>query len=153
MPTLGENPPLWKKEDLKTPTLGEDFPLWEERKGRMRNKNYKGRTEKRMLTKSKTVFKAYDPIQSAYADILEKRRDDIVEIRSNVVLEDFVMGDYMTDFVCVKVNGDLMVRECVYRKLLTRPSTLKLLDGSKEYWNRMGVTDWGLIIDAETTKE
>lgn len=119
----------------------------------MRNRNYKGRTEKRMLTKSKSVFKAYDPIQSAYADILEKRRDDIVEIRSNIVLDDFPMGDYMTDFVCVKVNGDLMVRECVYRKLLTRPSTLKLLDGSKEYWNRRGVSDWGIVTDAETIEE
>lgn len=118
----------------------------------MRNKNFKGRTEKKMLTKSKTVFKAYDPIQSAYADILEKR-DDIVEIRSNIVLDNFPLGDYMTDFVCVKVSGDLMVRECVYRKLITRPSTLKLLDGSKEYWNRRGVTDWGLVTDAETTKE
>lgn len=118
----------------------------------MRNKNFKGRTEKRMLTKCKDVFRAYDSIQSAYADVLEKR-DDIVEVRCNVVLDDFVMGDYMTDFVCVTKDGDLMVRECVYRKLISRPSTVKLLDASREYWSRRGITDWGLVIDAETNEE
>lgn len=38
----------------------------------MRKKNYKGRCEKRILPKCKTVFKSYDPIQNAYADILER---------------------------------------------------------------------------------
>ena len=57
--------------------------------------------------------------------------------------------EYMTDFVCIKTDGDLMVRECVYRKLLTKPLTIKLLDMSRDYWQRHGVTDWGLVIDAE----
>ena len=57
--------------------------------------------------------------------------------------------EYMTDFVCIKADGDLVVRECVYRKLLTKPLTIKLLDVSKDYWQRHGVTDWGLVIDAE----
>lgn len=54
---------------------------------------------------------------------------------------------YTTDFVCVKVDGDLMVRECVFRKHLMKPLTVKLLDASREYWLRHGVTDWGLVID------
>lgn len=44
---------------------------------------------------------------------------------------------------------DLMVRECVERKHLMKPMTVKLLDASREYWKRNGVTDWGLVINAE----
>ena len=42
-----------------------------------------------------------------------------------------------------------MGRECVQRSHLTNPMTVKLLDISREYWLRHGVTDWGLVIDAE----
>ena len=35
--------------------------------------------------------------------------EDIVEIRCNVLLEGFMEGDYSSDFVCKKKNGDLMV--------------------------------------------
>ena len=38
--------------------------------------------------------------------------------------------EYTTDFVCVKAGGDLRVRECVRRKFLTKPLTVKLLDDS-----------------------
>ena len=55
----------------------------------------------------------------------------------------------MSDFVCVKNDGGLMVRECVYRKFLTKPMTVKLLDDSRNYWRNHGVEDWGLVIDAE----
>ena len=37
----------------------------------MRKKNFKGRCEKRILSKCERLFKSYDPIQNAYADILE----------------------------------------------------------------------------------
>ncbi len=111
----------------------------------MRKKNFKGRCEKRMLSKCVEVCRTYDPIQSTYANILAAD-DSIQEIRCNVPLEDL---EYTTDFVCVKANGDLMIRECVYRKHLTKPMTIKLLDTSKEYWSRHGVTDWGLVIDEE----
>ncbi|EKC45406.1 hypothetical protein LEA_20246, partial [human gut metagenome] len=40
-------------------------------------------------------------------------------------------------------------RECVYRKFLTKPMTVKLLDDSRNYWRNHGVEDWGLVIDAE----
>ena len=55
----------------------------------------------------------------------------------------------MMDFVCVKQDGDLMVRECVERKHLMKPMTVRLLDASMEYWRRNGVTDWGLGINEE----
>lgn len=38
----------------------------------MRKKNYKGRCEKKTIDKCKTVCKTYDPIQSAYVDILDQ---------------------------------------------------------------------------------
>lgn len=66
-----------------------------------------------------------------------------------MLLDGIDAGEYTSDFVCVKTDNDLMVRECVYRKYLTKPMTVKLLDASREYWLRRGVTDWGLVIDEE----
>ncbi len=114
----------------------------------MRKKNFKGRCEKRALPKCQGVCRAYDAIQYAYADILQA--DSVIaEIRCNVLLDGLVEGEYTSDFVCVKSNGDLMVRECVFRKFLTKPMTVKLLDASREYWLKHGVSDWGLVIDEE----
>lgn len=114
----------------------------------MRKKNYKGRCEKRTLSKSKEVCRIYDGIQSAYIDILQKS-SEIKEIRCNVLLDGLENEEYTSDFVCVKDNGNLMVRECVFRKFLMKPMTVKLLDKSREFWLKHGVTDWGIIIDEE----
>ena len=97
----------------------------------MRKKNFKGRCEKRVLPKCAEVCRTYDPIQYAYADMLQAD-DGIKEIRCNVLLDGLDLGEYTSDFVCVKSDGDLMVRECVYRKFLMKPLTEKLLDIS---WN------------------
>lgn len=114
----------------------------------MRNKNYKGRCEKRTSEKSREICRIYDDIQKTYLSVLEGR-SDIAEIRCNVWLEGLEMGDYTSDFVCIKADGDLLVRECVFRKYLTKPKTVKLLDVSRTYWQRRGVQDWGLVIDEE----
>lgn len=114
----------------------------------MRKKNYKGRCEKRILSKCKDVCKTYNEIQYAYADILQSK-DDIKSFKCNVLLDGLSEGEYTSDFVCIKVDNDLMVRECIHLKHLTKPLTVKLLDISKNYWLRHGVTDWGLVIDAE----
>lgn len=114
----------------------------------MRKKDYKGRCQKRTLPKCSEVCRIYDDIQYVYADILQNS-NEINEIRCNVLLEGLSEGEYTSDFVCVKANGDLMVRECVYRRFLTKPMTVKLLDASREYWLRHGVSDWGIVIDAE----
>lgn len=112
----------------------------------MRKKNFKGRCEKITVTKSKSICKTYDDLQRSYLEKLEAN-SDIQEIRMNIVLDS--LPDYMSDFVCVKNDGGLMVRECVYRKFLTKPMTVKLLDDSRNYWRNHGVEDWGLVIDAE----
>lgn len=114
----------------------------------MRKKGYKGRCEKKRLEKCKEICKTYDALQYAYADVLEEC-EDIVEIRCNVLLEGLEEGEYTSDFVCVKKGNDLMVRECINRKYLTKPMTVKLLEASREFWLRHGVSDWGLVIDEE----
>ena len=107
----------------------------------MRKKNFKGRCEKRVLGKCAEVCRTYDAIQYAYADLLQAS-DEVVEIRCNVPLDGLEVGACTAD-------GDLMVRECVYRKFLMKPLTVKLLDASRDYWLRHGVTDWGVVIDEE----
>lgn len=114
----------------------------------MRKKGYKGRCEKKDLSKCQEVCRTYDAIQSNYADILQND-NDIQEIRCNVLLDGLSEGAYTSDFVCVKADGDLMVRECVFRKFLTKPMTVKLLDASRDYWLNHGVSDWGMVIDEE----
>ena len=114
----------------------------------MRKKNFKGRCEKRVIPKCTEVCRTYDAIQYAYADLLQAD-SGIKEIKCNVLLDGLEEGTYTSDFVCVKVDGDLMVRECVFRKHLMKPMTVKLLDASKDYWLRHGVTEWGLVIDEE----
>lgn len=114
----------------------------------MRKKNFKGRCEKRMVGKCSEVCRTYDVIQSAYVNLLQES-EEIREIRCNVFLDGLEIGEYTSDFVCTKADGDLMVRECVFRKFLMKPLTVKLLDASREYWGRHGVTDWGVVIDEE----
>ena len=114
----------------------------------MRKKNFKGRCTKRILPKAKGVVKLYDGIQSAYTEILQAD-ESIKEIRCNVLLEGLEEGEYTTDFVCIKNDGELMIRECTFRRLLTKPMTVKLLDFSKDYWQKRGVSDWGVVINEE----
>ena len=114
----------------------------------MRKKGFKGRCEKKTLSKSTEICRTYDPIQSMYAEKLQES-PDIQEIRCNVLLEGLEEGEYTSDFVCVKTNGDLMVRECLQRDRLTKPMNAKLLSASRNYWLKRGVEDWGLVINAE----
>ena len=117
----------------------------------MKKLNYKGRCEKRTSTKSADVCRTYNSIQRSYLNILEGD-DEIIEIRCNVPLTGFqdprnANNEYSSDFVCKKSNGDFIVRECVFRKHLTKPLTIELLDASMSYWEKHGVLDWGIVID------
>lgn len=117
----------------------------------MRRKNIKDRCEKNHFSKCPEVCKTYDAVQAAYAKILQER-EDIAEFRCNVPFE-AKQGDelerYTSDFVCVKEDGEIMVRECLWRKNITRPKVVKLLDLSRDYWAGRGVTDWGIVVDEE----
>ena len=114
----------------------------------MRKKNYKGRCEKRSVPKCVDICRTYDRIQSVFADMLALD-DEVAEFRCNVLLDGLSEGAYTTDFVCTKADGAIMVRECVYRSRLTKPLTAKLLEASRQYWFRHGVSDWGMVTDEE----
>ncbi len=109
----------------------------------MRKKNYKGRCEKRTVSKCNGICRTYDDLQNAYLDILRDRAD-ITEIRLNIPLDS---TEYMTDFVCIKADNEIMVRECVEARFLKKPLTIKLLDISRDYWLRHGVADWGIVTN------
>ncbi len=120
----------------------------------MKPKGYKRtRCEKRNMSKcADGVARTYNALESKYAETLEQN-PDVKEFRCQVLLEGLEMGEYCSDFVAIKVDGDLMVRECVFRKHLTKPMTAKLLDESRNYWRRRGVTDWGIVVDKKKEED
>ena len=114
----------------------------------MQKKNFKGRCLKKQLSKCEGVCRTFSVLADAYAEALENK-EKIEQIRCNVLMEGLTLGDYTTDFVCKKTNGDLLVRECVLRKHLSKPLTVKQLDESRKFWMKHGVKDWGIVIDEE----
>ena len=118
----------------------------------MKKINYKGRCEKRKISKCKDICRTYSKIQSALVDLLEKD-DDVVSFECNVRLKDVVEGLYSTDIVARKTDGSVMVRECVWRFNMNKPSYTKLLDISRNYWLSHDVEDWGIVIEKEAFDE
>lgn len=114
----------------------------------MQKKNFKGRCLKKQLSKCEGVCRTFSVLADAYAEALENN-EEIDQIRCNVLMEGLTLGDYTTDFVCKKTNGDLLVREWVLRKHLSKPLTVKQLDESRKFWMQHGVKDWGIVIDEE----
>lgn len=113
----------------------------------MHKSSYKGRCNKRYIKKSEDVCRTYNDLQFNYLQILEDN-ENVVSVECNVPIESESGEQYTTDFVCTKKDGEIMVRECVLRKHLTKPSTVNMLDISREYWFNRGILDWGLVIDA-----
>ena len=108
----------------------------------------KDKCTKIRFTKCKEKAKIYNPIQMTFAKLLEKDIT-IKEFQNTVALKNLEVGEYSTDFLCIKDNGDLMVRECIFRQQLGQKHYQQLLDASKQYWARRGITDWGIVIDAK----
>ena len=117
----------------------------------MRNdKNHAERCTKQTFSKHPRICRTYSPLQLAYAQQLEED-SGVREFRSNVPLQDFTLADglYTTDFLYTRSDGDMAVRECVYRKKLSLPRTGQLLDASRDYWLRHVITDWAIVIETE----
>ena len=113
----------------------------------MRNKNTHSVTIKKKLNKCKLIFYAYNDLQLKYGEYLDSN-DDIAEIKCNVSIDECELGDtYTTDFYCVKTNGDIVVRECVYKEKLLKPQVIKMLDASRNYWLSKGINDWGIVLN------
>lgn len=119
----------------------------------MRNSKSKVRCEKRKLPKCEDLLRLYSPMQSRYADLLQTD-DSVKAFRCNVPLESCDAGDgFTTDFVVTRTDDTVMVRECVFRKHLSKPMTIKLLAASFRYWSEKGVKDWGLVVDKDGSVE
>ena len=100
----------------------------------MRKKNYKGaKVSKRVVAKCEGVYRTYDAIQYAYANLLSET-EEVKSFQVNVLLQG------------LEADGNLMVRECVSRKHLTKPMTPKLLDASRNYWKSHGIPLVRIII-------
>lgn len=113
----------------------------------MRNIKTHSVTYKKKLNKCKTIFKAYNPIQFSYGNELDSN-SEIAEIKCNVPIEvNQLEGNFTTDFYCIKTNGDVFVRECVYKDKLLKPFYIKTLDASRDYWLAKGVIDWGIVLN------
>ena len=113
----------------------------------MRNSKTRTSTIKSKLPKCSSVFYAYSELQHKYGELLSKR-DDVLEFKANVKLEDFPLGDsYTTDFVITTKDGKTLIRECVYKDKLLKPLSIKLLDSSREYWLSRGFKEWGIVVD------
>ena len=108
----------------------------------------KQRCEKRSLSKAIGVCRLFSSIQSRYANKLQADKD-IKEIRCNYALDNFELGDYTSDFVCLKADGSYLVRECVDRRHLAKPLTIRLLEASRLYWLHKGISDWGIVVNSE----
>lgn len=118
----------------------------------MKKISYKGRCEKRKVSKCKEICRIYNKNQSAYVDMLEND-DEAVSFECNVPIKGAADDLYSTDFVIQKVDGSVSVRECVRRFNLSKPSYAKLLDVSRHYWLSRGVTDWGIVVEKEEHDE
>lgn len=115
----------------------------------MRNKNSHTVTIKKKLSKCRLIFFAYNDLQYKYGCQLDED-SQIAEIKCNVPIDECELGDsYTTDFYCIKGNGDIIVRECVYKDKLLKPLTIKMLDASRNYWLSKGITDWGIVLNED----
>jgi hypothetical protein len=86
-------------------------------------------------------------LQLRYLEKLDKD-NEVKEIRLNVKLQDLdIVGTFSTDFVITLNDGNTRIRECVLRKHLTKPLTIRLLDVSRFYWLSRGYSDWGIVIN------
>lgn len=114
----------------------------------MQRKQPKSRCEKRKVGKADLPCKLYSPIMSRYLDVLDND-PSIASIQCNKLMEGLTLGDFTSDFFCVKTDGSYMVRECVDRRHLTKPQTVSMLDASRSFWHGRGVTDWGVVINKD----
>ena len=118
----------------------------------MKKINYKGRCEKRKVSKCEDICRSYSKIQSAMVDLLETD-NDVMSFECNVRLKGVADDLYSSDFVIKQKNGSTMVRECVWRINLQKPSYAKLLDISRNYWLARGIEDWGIVIEKVVSDE
>jgi len=112
----------------------------------------KKRVSKQRLPKFKGLCKTYDKVQAATAVYLSQQ-EDVVCIRCNVDSAIIDGKKYTTDFVCEMADGTLAVRECLYRRYITKPLHLNALEASRVFWLKRGVKDWAIVVNQKALDE
>ena len=79
----------------------------------MKKINYKGRCEKRKVSKCKDICRTYSKIQSAMVDMLEMD-EEVTSFECNVCLEGVSGNMYSSDFVIKMVDGSTRVSRLVF---------------------------------------
>ena len=89
----------------------------------------------------------YSSLQRKFAERLDK--DEKVEsFETNHVLEDLsIDGVYTSDFLVKYKDGNAKVFECVLRRHILKPQTVKLLTISRNHWLSRGLK-WGIVTEA-----
>ncbi len=74
---------------------------------------------------------------------------NIRSFQCHVLLEGLACGKYTSDIVYTTVDGETGVMECFSTTQLKKRESAVLMDESRNYWLRRGVTDWTLVINDE----
>ena len=96
------------------------------------------------------VCKLYSSLQRKLAERFEN--DDSVETyEANVKVDELpIDGTFTTDFLVKFNDGSLKAYECILRRHLTKPMSMKLLSLSRTHWIKKGV---GFAIATEKMED
>ncbi len=93
----------------------------------------------------------YSALQRKFAERLDND-EEVESFEANCVLKDLsVDGIYTSDFLVKYKDGTAKVYECVLRRHIVKPQTVKLLTISRNYWLSRGVK-WGIVTEANDGK-
>ena len=90
----------------------------------------------------------YSALQRKFAERLDND-GEVESFETNHVLENLsIDGVYTSDFLVKYNDGTTKVFECVFRRHILKPQTVKLLTMSRNYWLSRGVK-WGIVTEAD----
>ena len=107
-PKSYKNGEFSQKREQKRGNFHKNGRILGKEREKMQKKNFKGKCVKQKISKSDEICRTYNDLATAYLKVLEDD-DEIVEIRTNVLMDGLELGEYTNDFVCRKLNGDLAV--------------------------------------------
>ena len=88
----------------------------------------------------------YSLLQRKFVERLDNN-DAVESFETNVVLDGLpIEGVYSTDVLVKYKDGSAMAYECVLRRHISKPQTVKLLSLSRTYWINKGV-NFGLVTE------
>lgn len=115
----------------------------------MYNRTYSGRREKRSFSKCEKPCTLYNPIMTAYAQLLEMN-PSVCSFECNIPI---IGTKYNSDFLVCTPDDTKAIRECVSRAHLEDIRVLRKLDISRDYWAAHGISDWKIITEKKGKEE